>query len=261
VFEFEARPPGGDHIAIAAQSREIFFDNQHDQIFSLPMDGKAAPKIVHQGKIERGCDSFAVSADGSCLAVETLRPDRVSPIGVEFPLQKEYPLIPCTSEVHQILFARDGRLVMDQVKEVWIVEPATGKKQILSGHSSTILDFDFSPDGNNLVTVSSDRTVRVWDLASGDQLWSTVAHANGANAVAWSPTEKTIATGGVGGDLKIWRWRQGVCVLELAVPEWPVKKIAFTPDGMKMLVRADRGLRIYDATPDPAKSPTDGAAK
>ena len=261
VFEFEARPPGGDHIAIAAQSREIFFDNQHDQIFSLPMDGKAAPKIVHQGKIERGCDSFAVSADGSCLAVETLRPDRVSPIGVEFPLQKEYPLIPCTSEVHQILFARDGRLVMDQVKEVWIVEPATGKKQILSGHSSTILDFDFSPDGKNLVTVSSDRTVRVWDLASGDQLWSTVAHANGANAVAWSPTEKTIATGGVGGDLKIWRWRQGVCVLELAVPEWPVKKIAFTPDGMKMLVRADRGLRIYDATPDPAKSPTDGAAK
>jgi WD40 repeat protein len=150
--------------------------------------------------------------------------------------------------VHQIKFAPDGRLVFDQVKEVWIVEPATGRKQTLFGHDSTIRDFDFSPDHKHIVTVSSDRTVRVWDLETCRELWSAVAHSNEATAVAWLPDARVIATAGVGGDLKIWRWKQGLCVLELTLPDMPINKVGMTPDGMKLLVEAERGLYIYDGT-------------
>jgi len=159
-------------------------------------------------------------------------------------------MIPCTNEVHQMKFAPDGRLVFDQIMEVWIVEPATGKRWPLKGHTSTIVDFDFSPDGRNIATVSTDRTVRVWSLADGRELWSTVAHPNEASAVAWMPDGRTIATGGVGGELKLWRWMQGLSVLELSLPEAPIKKIGVTPDGMKLLIQAHRGLYIYDATPE-----------
>jgi len=248
VPEFVPKQSGGNHIAMASHTREVFFDDPHDHIYAMTLDGKE-PRLVHEGRDGRGIDSFAVSADGTCLAVEVLRPDRVSPIGVEFPLQKAYPMIPCTNEVHQIKFAPDGRLVFDQIKEVWIIEPATGKRLTLSGHNSTILDFDFSPDRKNIVTVSGDRTVRVWDIQTGQQLWSAVAHPNEATAVAWLPDTRSIATAGIGGDLKIWRWAQGLSVLELALPEWPINKIGITPDGMRLLVEADRGLYVYDATP------------
>jgi WD40 repeat protein len=130
------------------------------------------------------------------------------------------------------------------------VEPATGERTTLKGHESTILDFDFSPDGRRIVTVSVDRTVRVWDLESQTQLWSAVAHPNEATAVAWMPDNMTIVTGGVGGDLKIWRWKQGHSILEFTLPEAPIEKIAVTPDGMTLLVQADRGLYIYDAAPE-----------
>ena len=249
VAAFGPKSAGGHHLALATRTNEIFFDDLDDGILAMKLDDKE-PKLVHKGRTERGVDSFAVTPDGKCLAVEVLRRDRVSPIFVEFPFQPAYPSIPITNEVHQIKFAPNGSLVFDQIKEVWVVEPATGKRlATLTGHDSTIVDFDFSPDGKNIVTVSGDRTVRVWDLRKGKQLWSAVAHPNEASAVAWLPDERSIATGGVGGDLKIWRWRQGLSVLDLTLPERPIHKIGITPNGMKLLVEANRGLYIYDATP------------
>jgi serine/threonine protein kinase/WD40 repeat protein len=250
-FDFGSRPIEGRFLAVAHKSKEIFFHGDSDRILAAPLDGKE-PRVVVAGTRDRGIDSFCVSGDGSRLAVEVLRPDRVSPLGVEFPLQPQYGLIPCTNEIHQIKFAPDGKVVFDQVREVWIIDPATKEQVTLKGHESTIQDFDFSPDEKHIVTVSGDRTVRVWDLKDGRELWSAVAHPNEATAVAWMPDGRSIFTAGVGGDLKLWRWRQGMSVLEITLPEWPISRIAVTPDGRRLLVRADRGLYIYDATPDAA---------
>ena len=41
---------------------------------------------------------------------------------------------------------------------------------ILIGHEGEISKVSFSPQGNKIITASSDRTCRVWDVESGDSL-------------------------------------------------------------------------------------------
>ena len=38
----------------------------------------------------------------------------------------------------------------------------------LEGHTSRITKIVFSPDGAMLASVSEDRTIRLWDIATGD---------------------------------------------------------------------------------------------
>ncbi len=242
--------PGRQSIVYAAETREIYFDGEQDQLYAMPLEGGQA-RLVYTGHRTRGLQSFAVTPDAKCIAVEVLRPDRVSPIGVEFPTHPEYPMIECTNDIHEMKFAPSGLLVFDQVKDLWVVRPETGERVLtLSGHATTIFDFAFSPNGKYLATVSGDRTMRVWDLNKGEQIWSVVAHANDARGVAFSPDGRMIATTGVGGRLSIWWWEQKVRVADFQLQDWPVDKIAYTPDGMKLLVLGDRGLRVYDATPE-----------
>jgi len=58
------------------------------------------------------------------------------------------------------------------VKDPKNVEIWEGKEHrclhVLAGHREDILCADFSPDGNYLLTGSRDRTVRLWDMTSGE---------------------------------------------------------------------------------------------
>lgn len=48
----------------------------------------------------------------------------------------------------------------------------------LSGHASWVLSVAFSPDGKHFVSGSSDKTVKVWDVASKQCVHTFTEHSD-----------------------------------------------------------------------------------
>jgi hypothetical protein len=75
----------------------------------------------------------------------------------------------------------------------------------LRGHTDSVLSAAYSPDGQWIVTAGGDRTARVWDAESGQQMM-VLEHTNGVRSVILSPDGRWIVTTGSDGTVWVWPW-------------------------------------------------------
>jgi WD40 repeat protein len=74
----------------------------------------------------------------------------------------------------------------------------------LQGHTGNVYSIAWSPNGKTLASGSGDRTVKLWDIATGKLLSSLWGHTGGVYTVAWSPDGKTLASGSDDRTVKLW---------------------------------------------------------
>lgn len=166
-----------------------------------------------------------------------------------------------TRMVNEIAFAPDGqtvaaggcaqydaeaRVCTEGVVRVWRVE--TGEElQILSGHSLAVDSIAFAPDGQTLISGSDDKTVRVWDTASGELL-RTIETGTSLIRLAYSPTAASpIVALAAYEQVALWRADTGaeLPALKLA-PKWWTSSVAFAPDGQSLAAAAyDGTIRLF----------------
>ncbi len=99
----------------------------------------------------------------------------------------------------------------------------------LQGHSSGVMNVAFSPNGKLIVSVSEDRTAKLWSR-DGQLLHTLKGHNSGIWSVAFSPDSKTFATGSNDGIIKLWKY-DGTLLTNLIGHSAGVKGLAFAPDG------------------------------
>lgn len=125
------------------------------------------------------------------------------------------------------------------------------------GHSAQVTDLAFTPDGEDIVSASNDKTIRVWDWQSGVTLRTIRGYlGNGSDgkifAVAVSPDGKTIAAGGYFGaslgdkppygDIRLFDFATGKMKGVLKAADYATYDLAFSPDGKTLAAGGADGV-------------------
>jgi len=97
------------------------------------------------------------------------------------------------------------------------------------GHSAEINCIAYSPDGAVLATGSDDRSVRVWDVRNGKELYCLLGHRQRVLSVAFSADGRMIASGAQDGTVKLWKADSGACIRTIRVSEARVTCVRFAP--------------------------------
>src|SRR6476661_8160765 len=107
----------------------------------------------------------------------------------------------------------------------------------LHGHSSSVTSVVITPDGQTLASGSKDKTIKLWNLSTKEEIYTITGHSDIITSVVISPDGKTLASASEDTTIKLWNLRNGE---EIRTLKWPVEvfyslDILFSPDGKILL--------------------------
>ncbi|MHC4645217.1 MAG: WD40 repeat domain-containing protein [Planctomycetota bacterium] len=198
-------------------------------------------RLRHQGQVTR----IEFSADGKSLA--SAGSDRAVVVWDVSTGKTRHRLVGHLNTVSTIALSRDGKLIASGSRmngQVIIWDAINGAKKRELPRSSVVHAVAFSPDANNLATVSH-RGIHIWNVDMGIERRSF--QEKNAFWVEFAPDGQTVvsASGRDTSWIRLWDLRTGK---ELRSFEWTkIRSAALSPDG-KMLAagRRDGTIRVWN---------------
>jgi WD40 repeat protein len=233
--------PAGRVLVAANDSGDVIF-----------WDTDSRDKMAERLKVAPGIESLMFANDGDRLLIGSAARD-----------SENYGIV-------QLVDASTGRV-----------------RRTLNGHTRPVCSLSVSPDGRQLATSSWDRTVRLWDISAGRELSVLPEQPATVFAVAFSPAGSLLATAGrqvsiwdvthdaflrelpgttgrlycvafssdgtllaaagQEGVIHVWQVPDGTPRWSSRPFGWPVRSLAFSPDGKRLVAGGgefERGIAI-----------------
>ncbi|EMD58222.1 hypothetical protein COCSADRAFT_351273 [Bipolaris sorokiniana ND90Pr] len=145
-----------------------------------------------------------------------------------------------------------------------------GCRSTLEGHSDYISAIAFSSDGQLVASGSRDKTVRLWETATGTCRSTLEGHSDYVSAVAFSPDGQVVASSGgktvrlletASGDktVRLWETATGICRSTLEGHSQEISAIAFSPDGQLVASgSSDKTVRLWETATGICRSTLEG---
>ncbi|MEH1910460.1 MAG: serine/threonine-protein kinase [Nostoc sp.] len=117
----------------------------------------------------------------------------------------------------------------------------------LQGHESSVLSVAISPDGKTIASSGGDRTIKLWNLATGKQISLLKGHSQQVNVVAISPDGKTLVSGSDDKTIKIWNLATRKLIRTLSGHSDSVHALAISADSETLVSGSDDNtIKIWD---------------
>ncbi|OBH98696.1 WD40 repeat domain-containing protein [Mycobacterium sp. E2733] len=194
--------------------------------------------------------SVAVSPDGTWIAsggdgISRWDPVTGQPVGA-----------PITGYGGFVALSRDGKRIAARGEgKVQVLDVATAQPAGAPIRDWEVRSVAISPDGTRIATGSDDKTVRLWDVATGQQIGDPMTgHSSDVKGVAFSPDGTRIASGSQDG-VRAWdvaTRRQIAGPMQISGPDTRgVENVVFSPDGKRIasgeVLVGGNTVRLWDA--------------
>jgi len=152
--------------------------------------------------------------------------------------------------IKALVFSGDGQRLAsgswdDTTIRVWDLA-GTRPPLELPGHTAPFRSLALSPDGKTLSSVSYDKTIRLWDLATGKELHRATQDAY--LAVAFSPDGKLLADSRYDGTIHLWETATGkeVRSVQTGGQSGSTFCMAFSPDSRVLAVGGQSSAVLFE---------------
>ncbi|VVA27074.1 Hypothetical predicted protein [Prunus dulcis] len=166
------------------------------------------------------------------------------------------------SAISGVKFSSDGRLLGSSSADKTIrtysltfsddsssSTPTISAAQTFEGHSQGVSDLAFSADSRFMVSASDDKTLRLWDVATGQVIKTLHGHTNYVFCANFNPQSNMIVSGSFDETVRIWDVKTGKCLKVLPAHSDPVTAVDFNRDGSIIVSSSYDGLcRTWDAS-------------
>ena len=134
--------------------------------------------------------------------------------------------------------------------------PGTGLIRTLAGHLGFISSLAITPDGTKVVSGSNDRTIKIWNLTTGQELLTFFPCYSSMGLFSWlvflfvkvtPDATKVIAGSNTEGTIKIWdlNIEQELCTIHAHAEA--LTAVEITPDGEKIVSSSvDKTIKVWD---------------
>jgi WD40 repeat protein len=118
-------------------------------------------------------------------------------------------------------------------------------------HGALVSAVAYAPDGSFVAAGGQDRTIRLWEPATGKELATLRGHTGSIQSLAISPDGKTLASGGqglAGGTILLWDVKDRAAAPRRLIGHTDsVHALLFTPDGKSLISGGwDGTIHVWD---------------
>jgi WD40 repeat protein len=161
-----------------------------------------------------------------------------SPSLFSFEEGPEVDITPLLDMISEDLMSNDlmsDNLVSAELSgDIWS-KPTWNLQQTISAHSDWVRCLSFTPDSLKLVSGSFDKTIKLWQLDTGTEIYTLGERLKGVFALAVSPDGQLLASGSWDETIELWNLETGSLLYNLSQHKASVRALAIAPDSKTLI--------------------------